>query len=65
MEIARLSRLAPLDKALVLILVPIWFCTVVLSLQTQLRDTPASFLGLSVEGPEHYPTVSGPYSHIV
>ncbi len=36
-EIARLSRLTPLDKALVLILVPLWVVGFSLHVRTQVR----------------------------
>ncbi len=58
-EIARLSRLAPLDKALVLILVPLWVVCFAVSVRTQLRGGGVATFAVSVEDAESYPTLKG------
>jgi len=60
-----LSRLAPLDKALVLILVPLWVICFGLGIRTQLRGTTAAMVGLSVEGAGSYPALTGDFSRAV
>ncbi len=56
-----MSRLTPLDKALVLILVPIWVTCFALGLRSVVRGGAITFLGLSVEGSDRYPIVSGDF----
>ncbi len=54
-----MSRLAPLDKALVLILVPIWVVCFALGVRTQVRGVAGhAALGLSVEDADSYPTLT-------
>jgi class 3 adenylate cyclase len=60
-----LSRLAPLDKALVLILVPIWVVCFGLGVKTQVRGGGFAALGLSVEGPESYPVLTGDFGAVI
>jgi hypothetical protein len=43
-----LSRLAPLDKALVLILVPLWVIGFALAVRTQVAGGGQAWIGLSV-----------------
>ena len=57
-----MSRLAPFDKALVLILVPFWAVCFALSIKPQIRDT--GMLGLGVSAPaslQGYPAVTEPH----
>jgi hypothetical protein len=56
-----LSRLAPLDKALVLILVPLWVVCFALGVRTQLRGGAFAAVGLSVEDAESYPVLTGEF----
>ena len=58
-EIARLSRLAPLDKALVLILVPLWMMCFGLGVRTQVRGGGLSAFDISVEDAASYPVLRG------
>ena len=60
-----MSRLAPLDKALVLILVPLWVVCFGLGVMTQVRGGPVALtgLGLSLEDAESYPTLTGEFLH--
>jgi class 3 adenylate cyclase len=58
------SRIAPLDKALVLILVPLWVVCFALGVRTQLRGTTAAHLGLSVADAGTYPVLTGEFSSI-
>jgi len=60
-----LSRLAPLDKALVLILVPLWALCFSLGVKTQIRGGGAAQLELSLEDPESYPALTGEYSGFI
>jgi len=46
-----MSRLSPLDKALVLILVPLWVICFGLAVRTQLQGRGVAFLDLRVEAP--------------
>ena len=57
-----MSRLAPLDKALVLILVPIWVVCFALGVRTQLRGGGIPALELSVAGGDDYPALTGDFS---
>jgi class 3 adenylate cyclase len=61
METARLSRLAPLDKALILILVPIWIVCFALALRTQVQGFGLGGVELRVEDGESYPALTGEY----
>jgi class 3 adenylate cyclase len=54
-----LSRLAPLDRALVLILVPIWIVCFGLSVKTQVDGTRGVHLGLSLADADSYPVLTG------
>ncbi len=58
-----MSRLAPFDKALVLILVPIWIACFTLGVRTQLRGGGLAAVVLSVEDAESYPALTGVYGH--
>jgi class 3 adenylate cyclase len=62
-----LSRLAPLDRALVLILVPLWVVCFALGVRNQVRGGPlaVSGLGLTVEDAESYPTLTGEFFRAV
>jgi class 3 adenylate cyclase len=53
------SRLAPLDKALVLILVPLWVVCFALSVKTQIQDMRTIGIGLSVASADGYPVLDG------
>jgi len=55
------SRLAPLDKALVLILVPLWVVCFALGVRTQIRGGGVVQLGLSVEDADSHPTLTGDF----
>ena len=57
-----MSRLAPLDKALVLILVPLWALCFSLGVRTQIRGGGAAQLGVVLEDPGSYPALTGEYS---
>ena len=59
-----MSRLAPLDRALVLILVPIWVVCFALAVRTQVRGATGAFVGLSVEDADRYPALTGEFSHV-
>ncbi len=54
-----MSRLAPFDKALVWILVPLWIVCFALSVRTQLRGGGVAIVAVSIEDSESYPTLSG------
>ncbi|MEE8474747.1 MAG: hypothetical protein V3T01_05310, partial [Myxococcota bacterium] len=54
-----MNRLTPLDKALVLILVPLWVVCFAVSVRTQLRGGGFATFAVSVEDAESYPTVQG------
>ena len=55
-----MSRLGPLDKALVLILVPLWAVCFALSVRSSLREDPLPLAFVaSPATPEDYPTVKG------
>jgi len=56
-----LSRLAPLDRALVLILVPLWVVCFALGVRNQVRGGPVAFTGLevTVEDGASHPTLTG------
>ena len=57
-----LSRLAPLDKALVLILVPLWVVVFALGVKTQVMGGPTLFmLELSAGDARSYPTLTGDF----
>jgi class 3 adenylate cyclase len=56
-----LSRLAPLDKVLVLILVPLWAICFGLGVRAQVRGGGVAFVGLSVEDAESYPALTGEF----
>ncbi|MCZ6465204.1 MAG: hypothetical protein O7A09_12790, partial [Proteobacteria bacterium] len=61
-----MRRLAPLDKALVLILVPLWVVCFTLSVRTQVRGGGwLAGVGLSVEDSESYPALSGQFSRLI
>ena len=57
-----MSRLTPLDRALVLILVPLWVVCFSLGVRAQLRGVTMGMVGLSVEGGDQYPTLTGEFS---
>ncbi|MCZ6784464.1 MAG: hypothetical protein O7G30_14270, partial [Proteobacteria bacterium] len=57
-----MSRLAPLDRVLVLILVPLWVVCFGLAVRTQIRGGGLPFVGLSVENSESYPVLTGEFS---
>jgi class 3 adenylate cyclase len=60
------SRLAPLDRALVLILTVLWVVCFALGVRTQIRGGPLPpVLELSVESPESYPVLTGAYAQNV
>ena len=59
-----MNRLAPLDKALVLILVPLWVVCFALSVRTQVQGQGIAFLGLSVEDADSYPVLTGQFSNL-
>jgi hypothetical protein len=56
-----LSRLAPLDKALVLILVPLWVVCFGLAVKTQIEGGGVAFLGLSLADAESHPVLTGDF----
>jgi hypothetical protein len=56
-----LSRLAPLDKALVLILVPLWVVCFVLALRTQVVCGGIPPVELSLADAASYPVLTGRY----
>ena len=56
-----LRRLAPLDKALVLILVPLWVVCFGLAVRTQIEGGGAVLIGLSA-GAERYPALTGEFA---
>ncbi len=60
-----MSRLAPLDKALVLILVPLWILCFALGVRTQVRGGGVAGVGLSVENTDSYPTLTGEFSGFI
>jgi class 3 adenylate cyclase len=60
-----LSRLAPLDRTLVLILVPLWLVCFGLGVRTQMLGLGVVQLVVSVEDAESYPTLTGEYSGFV
>ena len=57
-----MSRLAPLDRALLLILVPLWIVCFGLGVRTQVRGGATAAVELSVEDADHYPTLTGYFS---
>jgi class 3 adenylate cyclase len=57
-----LSRLAPLDKTLVLILVPLWVLCFALAVRMQLAGGGYANIGLSVAGADSYPVLNGDFS---
>ena len=61
----RLSHLAPLDKALVLILVPLWVVWFGLGVRTQVLGLGTAAVGLVVEDADHYPVLSGQYAALL
>ncbi len=60
-----MRRLAPLDRALVLILVPLWLVCFALSVRTQVQGLGFAQLGLSVEDADRYPVLSGEFGHVI
>ncbi len=54
-----MKRLAPLDRALVLILVPLWAVCFAVSVRTQLRGGGVATFAVSVADAESYPTLKG------
>ncbi|MBW2236398.1 MAG: hypothetical protein JRG85_13495 [Deltaproteobacteria bacterium] len=61
-----MSRLTPLDRVLVLILVPIWVVCFALGVRTQVRGGGYTVgLGLSVEDADHYPELTGEFSRLL
>ena len=54
-----MSRLAPLEKALVLILVPVWVVCFGLAVRLQVEGRGTALLGLSVEDANSYPVLTG------
>ncbi len=60
-----MSRLAPLDKALVLILVPLWIVCFGLSIRTLIAGHGPVLVALSVEGDDHYPVLTGRFSRVI
>ncbi len=60
-----MSRLAPFDKALVLILVPLWVVCFAIGVRNQVRGGGTAGLGLSVEDADSYPTITGFYSPLI
>lgn len=57
-----MSRLAPLDRALVLILVPIWIVCFAIGVRTQLRGGGTAALEVTVEAADRHPTLTGYFS---
>jgi class 3 adenylate cyclase len=49
----------------VLILVPLWVVLFALGIRTQVRGTTAAMVGLSVEGADRYPALTGDFSRAV
>ncbi len=60
-----MSRLSPLDKALVLILVPLWVICFGLGVRTQVRGGAFAQVALSVEDADRYPALTGEFSPTV
>jgi hypothetical protein len=60
-----LSRLAPFDKALVLILVPLWVVCFALGVRTQVRGGGVASIVLTVEDADHYPVLTGEFDPVV
>ncbi len=60
-----MSRLTPLDRVLVLILVPLWAVFFGLSVKTQVDGGGYAWLGLSLEDANSYPTLTGEFSSVV
>jgi class 3 adenylate cyclase len=56
-----LSRLNPLDRVLVLILVPLWGVCFGIALKTQVRGGGTAALALLVEAADAYPTLTGDF----
>jgi hypothetical protein len=56
------SRLAPLDKVLVLILVPFWVFSFILAAGLQVQGRGNALLGLSVADAESYPALTGQFA---
>ena len=57
-----MSRLSPFDKALVLILVPLWVVCFALGVRLEVRGGAAALVALSVEDSESYPALTGDFS---
>ncbi|MBW2293334.1 MAG: hypothetical protein JRG94_13630, partial [Deltaproteobacteria bacterium] len=57
-----MSRLAPLDKMLVLILVPLWVVCFALGVRSEFRGGAVAMVGLSVEDSESYPALTGDFA---
>ena len=61
-----LRRLAPLDKALVLILVPLWLVSLGLGATSVFRGVAGHMaVGLRVEDADSYPTLTGAFVYVV
>ncbi|MDJ0869086.1 MAG: hypothetical protein QNK03_23460, partial [Myxococcota bacterium] len=60
-ETGRLSRLAPLDKALLLILVPLWLVCFGLAVRSQVEGGGFIVLGVSLADSASYPMLTGHY----
>ena len=60
-----MSRLTPLDKVLVLVLVPLWVIVFALALRTQVQGGGFAAVGLSVEDADAYPGLTGGFSHFI
>ena len=59
-----MGRLAPLDKALVLILVPLWAVCFALGVKTQVDGGGFASLELSVGDAQSYPALTGQFSMV-
>ncbi len=57
-----MRRLAPLDRAWVGILVPLWVVCFTLGVRTQLAGGGYAFVGLSVADADRYPVLNGDFS---
>jgi len=59
------GRLAPIDRAAVLVLVPLWIVCFGFAVRNQIVVTTGANLALSLETPDSYPTLTGDYSPFV
>jgi class 3 adenylate cyclase len=59
------GRLAPIDRAAVLILVPLWIVCFGFAVRNQIVVSTGANLALSLEAPDSYPTLTGDYSSFV